>query len=50
MALQLGDLAMATTHIDKVDALIRETGSGAQVFRRARRTRERIARLQEESD
>jgi hypothetical protein len=49
-ALQLGDLAMASSHIDKVDALIRETGSGAQVLRRARRTRARIVRLLEQAN
>ena len=37
-------------YIDQVEALIRETGSGAQVLRRAKRTRARIARLQEQAN
>ena len=50
VALQLGDLVMASAYIDQVEALIRETGSGAQVLRRAKRTRARIARLQEQAN
>ncbi len=47
VALEVGDLDRATACIDRVESLVRESGAGALVLRRSRRTRERIEAMRE---